>query len=87
MAVGLHGNARTTPRVWADLQASKETSGALAKGYKLSRNSVTKWRARITTEAAPMGPSPCGAENGLTQNRFVHGLLPRIVSGVMELEG
>ena len=56
MARGLHGSARTTPRVRAELQASKEKSGALAKRYGLSRNTVTKWRARTTTEDAPIGP-------------------------------
>lgn len=56
MAGSLHGSARTTPRVRAELQASKETSGALAKHYGLSRNTVAKWRARATTDDAPMGP-------------------------------
>ena len=56
MAGSLHGSARTTPRVRAALQASKETSGALAKRCGLSRNTVTKWRARTTIEDAPMGP-------------------------------
>ena len=56
MAGGLHGSARTTPQVRAELQASKETSGALAKRYGLSRNTVTKWRARATIEDAPTGP-------------------------------
>jgi transposase-like protein len=56
MAGSLHGSARTTPRVRAELQASKETSGALAKSYGLSRNTVAKWRTRATTDDAPMGP-------------------------------
>jgi transposase len=56
MAGILHGSARTTPRVRAELQASKETSGALAKRYGLSRTTVAKWRARTTTADAPMGP-------------------------------
>jgi len=56
MAGILHGSARTTPRVRAELQASKETSGALAKRYGLSRNTVAKWRARTNTADAPMGP-------------------------------
>ena len=55
MAGGLHGSARATPRVRAELQASKEKSGALAKRYGLSRNTVIKCRARTTTEDAPMG--------------------------------
>ncbi len=56
MAGSFHGSARTTPRVRAELQASKETSGALAKRYGLSRNTVAKWRTRVTTDDAPMGP-------------------------------
>ena len=57
MAGSLHGSARTTPRVRAELQASKETTGALAQRYGLSRTTVTKWRARNTTDDAPMGPT------------------------------
>jgi hypothetical protein len=65
MAGSLHGSARTTPRVRAELQASQETSSALAQRYGLSRTTVTKWRtrrkplqgfARTTTDDAPMGP-------------------------------
>ena len=56
MAGSLHGSARTTPRVRAALQASRETSGALTKRYGLSRNTVTEWRVPTTTEDAPMGP-------------------------------
>jgi len=44
MAGSLHGSARTTPRVRAELQTSKETSSALAQRYGLSRTTVTKWR-------------------------------------------
>ncbi len=74
MAGSLHGSARTTPRVRAELQASKEktsslpsvaipsadadgTFGNYAQRYGLSRTTVAKWRARATTEDAPMGPS------------------------------
>ena len=57
MAGSLHGSARTTPRVRAELQASQDTSSALAQRYGLSRTTVTKWRARTTTNDAPMGPS------------------------------
>src|SRR5688572_24616077 len=56
MAGGLHGSARTTPRVRAELQASKEKTNALAERYGLSRTTVTKWRARTSTADAPMGP-------------------------------
>ena len=57
MAGSLHGSARTTPRVRAELQASRETSSALAQRYGLSRTTVAKWRTRTTTNDAPMGPS------------------------------
>ena len=56
MAGSLHGSARTTPQVRAELQASKETSGVLARRYGLSRNTVAKWRTRVATDDAPMGP-------------------------------
>ena len=56
MADILHGSARTTPRVRSELQASKETTGRLARRYGLSRTTVTKWRSRATTADAPMGP-------------------------------
>jgi hypothetical protein len=56
MAGSLHGSARTTPRVRAELQASQEKSGTLARRYGLSRTTVNKWRARTTTDDAPMGP-------------------------------
>ncbi len=57
MAGGLHGSARTTPRVRAELQASQEKTSTLARRHGLSRTTVTKWRARTTTDDAPMGPS------------------------------
>jgi hypothetical protein len=57
MAGSLHGSARTTPRVRAELQASKETTSTLAQRYGLSRTTVSKWRTRKTTDDAPMGPS------------------------------
>ncbi|MGI4795152.1 MAG: IS481 family transposase, partial [Janthinobacterium lividum] len=57
MAGNLHGSARTTPRVRAELQASQEKSSTLARRYGLSRTTVNKWRSRTTTADAPMGPS------------------------------
>ena len=56
MAAGLHGSARTTPRVRAELQASKETTRALAARHGLNPKTVAKWRRRTTTVDAPMGP-------------------------------
>src|SRR5919107_2133912 len=57
MASGLHGSARTTPRVRAELQASQEATSALAARYGLNPKTVAEWRRRTTTADAPMGPS------------------------------
>ena len=57
MAGSLHGSARTTPRVRAELQASQKATSALARRYGLSRATVNKWRGRTTTADAPMGPT------------------------------
>ena len=51
----LHGCARTTPRIRAELQASQESSRGLA-AYGLDPKTVRKWRKRTTTADAPMGP-------------------------------
>jgi transposase InsO family protein len=56
MAPGLHGSARTTPRVRAELQASQEATSVLASRYGLNPKTVAKWRKRGTTADAPMGP-------------------------------
>ena len=55
MAGVLHGSACTTPRVGAELQASQETTGVLARRYGLSRTTVAKWRTRTSTADPPMG--------------------------------
>ena len=52
----LHGSARTTPCVRAELQASQESSRALAVRYGLNPKTVRKWRKRTTAADAPMGP-------------------------------
>src|SRR3712207_6817495 len=56
MAGVLHGSARTTPRIRAELQASQETTRALAARYGLNTKTVQKWRKRTTTADQPMGP-------------------------------
>jgi transposase-like protein len=58
MAAGLHGSARTTPRVRAELQAAQASSRALAAQYGLNPKTVAKWRKRSSTADAPMGPKP-----------------------------
>ena len=56
MAASLHGSARTTPRVRAELQASQEATRTLAAQYGLTPTPVAKWRQRTTTADQPMGP-------------------------------
>jgi len=56
MASVLHGSARTTPRLRAELQASQESTRTLAARYGLNPKTVAKWRKRTTTADAPMGP-------------------------------
>ena len=46
MAAGLHGSARTTPRVRAELQRSQEATRRLAARYGLNPKTVAKWRRR-----------------------------------------
>src|SRR3954453_7965990 len=57
MAGVLHGSARTTPRVRAELQASQEATRVLAARYGLNPKTVAKWRRRTTTTDRPMGPA------------------------------
>jgi transposase InsO family protein len=57
VAAGLHGSARTTPRVRAELQRSQEATRALAARYGLNPKTVAKWRRRRSTADARMGPS------------------------------
>ncbi len=56
MAAGLHGSARTTPRVRAELQASQASTRTLAARYGLNPKTVAKWRSRTGTADAAMGP-------------------------------
>ena len=55
MGSGLHGSARA-PRIRAELQASKESTRALAARYRLNAKTVHKRRRRTTTADEPMGP-------------------------------
>jgi transposase InsO family protein len=57
MAAGLHGSARTTPRVRAELQKAQEATRVLAARYGLNPKTVAKWRQRTTSADQPMGPS------------------------------
>lgn len=51
----LHGGARTTPRVRAELQASEAPTQAPAARYGLNPKTGAEWRKRATTADALMG--------------------------------
>ena len=49
--LAIHPNARTTPAVRAEIARSREPSGALARRYGVSTETIRKWRKR--------GPADC----------------------------
>lgn len=51
----LHGSAKTTHAVRAELQRSQASSAELARRYGLNEKTVRKWRSRDTIEDEPMG--------------------------------
>jgi transposase-like protein len=56
MQVSLHKNARTTPAIRRELQASSEPTKVLARRYNLSPITVRKWRQREDTQDASHRP-------------------------------
>lgn len=57
MAIRLHGRARTTPRIRAELlQLATGSHRSLAQLYGINPNTVAKWRARTSVLDEPMGP-------------------------------
>ena len=42
----IHPQARTTPRVRAEIQASSESTAELARRYNISEPTVLKWKSR-----------------------------------------
>ena len=56
MVIRLHKNARTTPAVRREIQESTLPIRELAERYGLSRQTVSKWRGRSSTEDASHRP-------------------------------
>ncbi len=61
-AGSLHGSARATPRFRAEFQASKDTTGTLARRYGPNRTTVTKWRQATMKLIAPHSTVLCSKE-------------------------
>ena len=55
MAVRLHGSARTTPCIRAELQLATGSHRSLAKLYGINPKTVANWRARSSVLDEPMG--------------------------------
>ena len=58
MAQLRHGSARTTAAIRRAIQHSQESLQSLATRYRINPKTVAKWRKRLTTTDAPMGPKP-----------------------------
>jgi len=56
MAQLLHGSAKTTHAVRAELQRSKAPIAQLAKRFGINEKTVMKWRSRPSVDDLPMGP-------------------------------
>jgi len=52
----LHGSAKTTHAVRAELQRSQASVAQLAKRFGINEKTVIKWRDRPSVEDLPMGP-------------------------------
>ena len=52
----IHGSAKTTHAVRAELQRSQASAAELARRYGLNEKTVRKWRSRQSVEDQPMGP-------------------------------
>ncbi|MFJ5489321.1 IS481 family transposase, partial [Hansschlegelia beijingensis] len=52
----LHGSAKTTHAVRAELQRSQASSAELARRFGINEKTVRKWRSRRTVDDEPMGP-------------------------------
>ncbi len=52
----LHGSAKTTYVVRAELQRSQASSAELARRFGINEKTVRKWRSRAMVEDKPMGP-------------------------------
>lgn len=52
----LHGCAKTTEALRRTIQNSKESIAKLAERYDLNPKTIVKWKKRLFTQDATMGP-------------------------------
>lgn len=53
----LHGSAKTTHAIRAELKQSQASVASLARKYGINEKTVLKWRKRQSVEDMPMEPS------------------------------
>jgi transposase-like protein len=56
MLIQLHSQATTTPKIRAEIQASREPASVLAERFGITEQTVWKWRKRDTTFGVPLRP-------------------------------
>jgi transposase InsO family protein len=67
----IHNQARTTPKIRAELQASSLGPSALAKQYNISRQTAAKWKGRACVEDLPHTPHKLNTRLGEAQELVV----------------
>src|SRR5688500_14252970 len=69
MAPGLHGSARTTPRVRAELQKAQEATRSFAARHGLNPRTVANWRDGRQVARAPHDRRPADGPDAAAQLR------------------
>ena len=69
--ISLHKNARTTPKIRAEIQASPMSIADLARHYNLKYETVAKWKRRDTVHDTPAGPKTLDTTLAPAQEQIV----------------
>ena len=63
MAIRLHGSARTTARIRAELQLATGSHRSLTKLYGINSKTAAKWRACTSVLDEPMAPRDSASQH------------------------
>lgn len=85
MEIKRHANATTTPKVRAYIQASTETTAALARELGVSETTVRRWRGRKSAQDRSHARHNLGASTSLAEEAIIKPCAPRRVSAWMIL--
>ncbi len=67
----LHPNAKTTPKIRAEIQNSKQSYAVLAKKYNLNEKTVQKWKNAKTVQDGKSGPKTVRSSLSPEQQQIV----------------